>query len=69
MSGASLPVYPHSSNIPRPNLVEYDLGSNPLRDSILRNPLAQAGGVIVVPDAPGLGIEIDWNEVERHVLR
>jgi D-galactarolactone cycloisomerase len=66
---ASLPVYPHSTNIPRPNLVEYDLGSNPLRDSILRNPLAQAGGVIVVPDAPGLGIEIDWNEVERHVLR
>ena len=66
---ASLPVYPHSTNIPRPNLVEYDLGSNPLRDSILRDPLAQAGGVIVVPDAPGLGIEIDWNEVERHVLR
>jgi len=65
---ASLPTYPHGGNIPRPTLVEYDLGKNPLRDAILRNPLRQSGGFIPVPDAPGLGIEVDWNEVERHVV-
>jgi len=65
---ASLPVYPHASNIPRPTLVEYDLGDNPLRDAILVNPLRQSGGTIAVPDEPGLGITIDWNAVERHVV-
>jgi D-galactarolactone cycloisomerase len=66
---ASLPSYPHAHNVPKPPLVEYDLGANPLRDSILRNPLRPDGGVIAVPDAPGLGIEIDWEAVERYALR
>ncbi|MGL4289652.1 MAG: mandelate racemase/muconate lactonizing enzyme family protein [Phreatobacter sp.] len=66
---ASLPVYPHANNVPRRTLVEYDLGTNPLRDSILKNPLKPVDGVIVVPDAPGLGIEVDWDAVERHALR
>ena len=65
---ASLPVYPHAGNVPRPTLVEYDLGTNPLRDTILKNPLKPADGRITVPDAPGLGIEIDWDAVERHAL-
>lgn len=66
---ASLPVYPHAGNVPRPTLVEYDLGHNPIRDAILKNPLEPEGGMITVPDAPGLGIEIDWDAVERHVVR
>jgi len=66
---ASLPVYPHAGNVPRPTLVEYDLGHNPIRDAILKNPLEPADGMITVPDAPGLGIEIDWDAVERHVVR
>jgi D-galactarolactone cycloisomerase len=66
---ASLTVYPHANNVPRPTLVEYDLGTNPLRDSILRNPLKPEGGVIAVPDSPGLGIEVDWDAVERYVSR
>ncbi|QCK87435.1 mandelate racemase/muconate lactonizing enzyme family protein [Phreatobacter aquaticus] len=66
---ASLPVSPHSHNIPRPTLVEYDLGTNPLRDGILRNPPKAEGGRIAVSDAPGLGIEIDWDAVEHHVIR
>jgi D-galactarolactone cycloisomerase len=65
---ASLPVYPHANNIPRPTLVEYDLGANPLRDSILKNPLKPIEGMIAVADAPGLGIEVDWDAVDRHVL-
>jgi D-galactarolactone cycloisomerase len=65
---ASQPVYPHANNVPRPTLLEYDLGTNPLRDSILKNALKPEDGAIVVPDAPGLGIEVDWDAVERHAL-
>lgn len=65
---ASLPVYPHSNNVPRPTLLEYDVGTNPLRDSILKNPLKPEDGTIAVPDAPGLGIDVDWDAVERHAL-
>ncbi len=66
---ASLPSYPHAGNVPKPPLVEYDVGVNPLRESILRHPLRPEAGMIAVPDAPGLGIEIDWDAVERYALR
>ena len=65
---AALPGYPHAHNVPRPALVEYDLGINPLRDSILKTPLRPETGAIAVPDGPGLGIEIDWDAVERYAL-
>jgi D-galactarolactone cycloisomerase len=66
---AALPIYPHATHVPRPTLVEYDLGTNPLRDALLKNPLRPKDGLIAVPDAPGLGIEIDWDAVERHAQR
>lgn len=66
---AALPTYPHAINIPRPAIVEYDVGENPLRESILRNPLKPVDGSVEVPDAPGLGVEVDWDAVERHALR
>lgn len=63
---ASLGSYPHAGNVPRPTLVEYDQGANPLRDSILKNPLKASGGKIAVSDAPGLGVEVDWDAVARY---
>ncbi|MBL8568414.1 MAG: mandelate racemase/muconate lactonizing enzyme family protein [Phreatobacter sp.] len=66
---ASLPVSPHSNNVPRPTLVEYDLGTNPLRDGLLRNPLRASGDRLAVPEAPGLGVEIDWQAVDRFAVR
>lgn len=66
---ASLPASPHSNNIPRPTLVEYDLGTNPLRDGFIRNPLRAVADRIPVPEAPGLGIEVDWDAVDRFVVR
>ena len=65
---ASLPVYPHSDNIPKPVLLEYDLGANPLRTDILRSPLLADDGFIRVPEGPGLGIEIDQEAIERYVV-
>lgn len=66
---AALPSLPHAGNVPKPPLVEYDVGANPLREAILRDPIRPVDGRIAVSDAPGLGIEIDWEAVERHALR
>ena len=66
---AALPSYPHADNVPKLPLVEYDVGENPLRESILKNPLKPVDGFIAVPDAPGLGIEIAWEAVERYGVR
>lgn len=65
---AALPSLPHAGNVPKPPLVEYDVGLNPLREVVLREPMQVVAGTIAVSDAPGLGIEIDWDAVERHAL-
>ncbi len=56
---ASLPSYPHAGNVPYPCLIEYDVGDNPLRDSILSAPVGLEDGHLILPDGPGLGIELD----------
>jgi D-galactarolactone cycloisomerase len=66
---AALSSYPHADNIPKPPLVEYDVGANPLREALLRNPLKPVDGTIAVSDEPGLGIEIDWEAVDRYAVR
>lgn len=63
---AALPVYPHADNIPRPVLLEYDLGRNPLRSELLTEPLLPEDGLFRVPEGPGLGVEIDFDAVERY---
>ncbi len=66
---AALPAYPHADNIPKPVLLEYDLGQNPLRSDLLKSPLVPRDGTFAVPDGPGLGIEIDPDALERHAAR
>ncbi len=66
---AALPSYPHADNVPKAPLVEYDVGENPLREGLLKNPLKPIDGSIAVSDAPGLGIEIDWDAVDRYAVR
>ena len=65
---AALPVFPHSDNIPKPVLLEYDLGDNPLRTEILKSPILVEDGFIRVPEGPGLGIEINHEAVERYAV-
>jgi D-galactarolactone cycloisomerase len=62
---AALPDYPHTDHLPHLRMVEYDVGENPLRDHLLLQPLRPVNGQIAVPDAPGLGIEIDPDAVKR----
>ena len=66
---AALPVYPHTNNVPKPVLLEYDLGENPLRANLLKQPLLPDDGIMRVPEGPGLGIEIDPDAVERYAIR
>lgn len=66
---ASLSVYPHAGNVPKPVLLEYDLGENPLRSALLKSLLEPRDGFIAVPDGPGLGIEVDFDAVERYAVR
>jgi D-galactarolactone cycloisomerase len=62
---AALPDYPHTDHLPYPRMVEYDVGESPLRDHLLAHPLRPVAGQIAVPDASGLGIEIDPEAVQR----
>lgn len=56
---SSVPDYPHTSHVPEPIWLELDRGANGLRDELVVEPLRPENGVIMVPDAPGLGVEVD----------
>jgi len=40
-----------------------------MTDDLIRTPLTVENGDILVPHGPGLGIEVDWEAVERHRTR
>jgi D-galactarolactone cycloisomerase len=65
---ASLPVSPHSDNVPFPLLIEYDTGANPFRDGMLAEPLRVNDGAIAVPTGPGLGVTVDTRAVEQFAV-
>jgi D-galactarolactone cycloisomerase len=62
---AAIPAEPFALQSPWPALIEYDYSENPFRDDLLRDPLVPKGGVLQVPQGPGLGIEIDPAALER----
>ncbi|WP_020220703.1 mandelate racemase/muconate lactonizing enzyme family protein [Halarchaeum acidiphilum] len=63
---ASTSEYPHTRNRPEPRLLEFDRSENPLRSELLEDPLDPTGGVLKVPQKPGLGIDVDEVAVERY---
>jgi len=63
---AALPAYPHSTNVPEPLLFEFDRADNALREELLETPLDPDGGVLEIPDGPGLGVDVDEAAVERY---
>ncbi|WP_035812956.1 mandelate racemase/muconate lactonizing enzyme family protein [Jiangella gansuensis] len=62
---ASVPDYPHVDHAAEPLWLEYDRGRNALRDELAVRPFTFDGGVVTVPDGPGLGIEIDEAALDR----
>jgi D-galactarolactone cycloisomerase len=64
---ATIPDAPDVLN-PIPSLFEYDMTENGLRTELAVNPIQAVDGELPVPDAPGLGIEIDREVLERYTL-
>lgn len=40
-------------------ILEFDRTENPFRQAIIKTPIEHVGGVVAIPDGPGLGIEIN----------
>ena len=56
----------HHSLFPAEPLLEYDRSTHPFRTELVAEPMAlDADGLVVVPDGPGLGIEVDAAAVGR----
>lgn len=60
---ATLQVAAHTRVV---GAVEYDVRDNPLRDPLLREPPVPSGGVVSLPDGPGLGVALDLDAVDRY---
>ena len=54
---------------PTEPMLEYDRSENPLRDGLLTENLRQEGGYLPVPQGPGLGVEVDREQLERYRVR
>ncbi|WP_440659157.1 mandelate racemase/muconate lactonizing enzyme family protein, partial [Ensifer adhaerens] len=46
-------------------ILEFDRTENPFRQAVLKAPIEAVNGVVAIPDAPGLGIEIDRDALAR----
>jgi len=57
-----------SSYPPRPRWIEYDVSPNPLRDELLIRPPRILNGRIMSAEGPGLGVELNWDVVQRYTL-
>jgi D-galactarolactone cycloisomerase len=53
---------------PETRLFEVDRSENPLRTDLLADPFDPTGGRLTVPDAPGLGVDVDSDALDRYCL-
>jgi len=65
-----LAVLPHNPPRHTPNepLLEFDRSEHPFRQAVLTSPLEHDGGIVRVPEGPGLGIEVDRDAVKRFTV-
>jgi L-alanine-DL-glutamate epimerase-like enolase superfamily enzyme len=49
-------------------IFEFSSTPNPIGDVLLTGPLHPEGGILRVPDGPGLGIEFDEEKLRQHLL-
>ncbi|MBX6741868.1 MAG: mandelate racemase/muconate lactonizing enzyme family protein [Acetobacteraceae bacterium] len=61
---AALPDQPPAFR-PIPPMLEFEQTPNPLRDILAKEPITQQGGIVRVPEGPGLGIEVDHEVLAR----
>ncbi len=63
---ASLPDSPHTDHPPYPLMLEYDMSDNELRTRLVKDPPRLDAGHLLLPEGPGLGVELDRDAVERY---
>ena len=66
---AVLPAHTPPSLAPAEPMLEFDRTEHPIRQAILTTPIEHDGGMVRIPNEPGLGIEIDRNELARFAAR
>ena len=62
---ATLPPAPLALHPVEP-MLEYDQSAHPFRQDLIFGAIAMKGGVVPIPDGPGLGIEVDREVLERY---
>ncbi|MDQ2150168.1 mandelate racemase/muconate lactonizing enzyme family protein [Alcaligenaceae bacterium C4P045] len=62
---AALPDQPPSFR-PMPPLLEFEQCENPFRDLLTVYPIVQVRGIVQIPTAPGLGIEVKRDVLDRY---
>jgi D-galactarolactone cycloisomerase len=65
---AVLPSHTPPSLAPVAPMLEFDRTEHPIRQSLLVQPIEHTKGVVRVPDAPGLGIEVDREALARFAV-
>jgi len=66
---AVLPTHTPTSLAPLQPMLEFDRTEHPIRQAILKQGIEHEGGIVRVPDGPGLGIEIDREALARFAVR
>lgn len=51
---------------PRAPLLEFERTENPFRQAVLTQPIEHDGGIVTIPDGPGLGVEVDRDALARY---
>ena len=54
---------------PRQPIMEFDRTHNPFRQAVLTKPIEHAGGIVTVPEGPGLGIEINRDALRQYAMK
>jgi D-galactarolactone cycloisomerase len=65
---AALPPDPPRRDPVEP-ILEFDRTPNPFRQAVLAQPIEHEGGVVAIPDTPGLGIEINRDALAQYALK
>jgi D-galactarolactone cycloisomerase len=66
---ASMPNYQSWGVFPRPVLLEWDINPNHLAENILKEPVTIRNGIVKVPEAIGLGVEVDESAIARFLMK
>lgn len=56
-------------NRPIEPILEFDRTENPFRQAVVTKPIEHENGVVVIPDGPGLGIEIDRSALKEYRMK